>query len=37
LKKSGKWPSNLGCNVVKIEVVLEDVGARENGAKAQIA
>jgi hypothetical protein len=32
-----KKPSNSRCNVMRIEMVLEDVGARKNGAKAQAA
>jgi hypothetical protein len=30
-------PSNFGCNVVITDVVVEDMGARDNGAKAQDA
>jgi hypothetical protein len=33
LRKSGKYPSNSGCNAMRIEVVLEDMGAGENIAK----
>jgi len=33
--KAGSSQFDLGCNVMRVEVVLEDVGARENGAKAQ--
>jgi hypothetical protein len=32
--KNKKWSFNLKCKIVKVEVVLEDVGVRGNGAKA---
>jgi hypothetical protein len=35
-QKNGKKPFDSGCKVMKVEVVLEDVGARENGAKTHI-
>jgi hypothetical protein len=36
-KKSGKYSSNLGCGAMKVMVVLEEVGVKENGAKARAA
>jgi hypothetical protein len=36
-KKSGKKLLHLGCRVVKIEVMSEDVGARKNDAIPHVA
>jgi hypothetical protein len=33
LKKSGKWLFDSRGNAMRVEVVLEDMGAGENGAK----
>jgi hypothetical protein len=33
LRKNEKYPSNLGCNAMRIEVMLEDMGAGENTSK----
>jgi hypothetical protein len=35
-QKNGKKPFDSRCKAMKVEVVLDDVGARENGAKTHI-
>jgi hypothetical protein len=37
LEENRKWPFDLGCNAVKVKVVLKDEGAKENGVKVQVA